>query len=85
MYHFKNTHSGYEYSSYWLSWILQWERKNKRMKIKFEIDKKYLLHVGRLIEDHGIEIILDVFKIIKPKWAHCRRPNIVYQYTYTTY
>ena len=43
------------------------ERKEIIGKIKFEIDKKYLLHVGRLIEDHGIEIILDVFKIINQK------------------
>ncbi len=33
-------------------------------KIDFDPDKKYLLYVGRLIEDHGIEIMLDVFKKI---------------------
>ena len=33
-------------------------------KIDFDPDKKYFLYVGRLIEDHGIEIILEVFKII---------------------
>ncbi|RZD47560.1 MAG: hypothetical protein CXT78_02335 [Thaumarchaeota archaeon] len=43
------------------------ERKEIIGKIKFEMDKKYLLHVGRLIEDHGIEIILDVFKKINQK------------------
>jgi len=31
-------------------------------KINFEHDKKYLLYVGRLIKNHGIEIVLKVFK-----------------------
>lgn len=31
-------------------------------KINFEPEKKYLLYVGRLIENHGIEIVLKVFK-----------------------
>jgi glycosyltransferase involved in cell wall biosynthesis len=33
-------------------------------KINFNLNKKYLLYVGRLIKDHGIEIVLDVFKKI---------------------
>jgi glycosyltransferase involved in cell wall biosynthesis len=33
-------------------------------KINFNLNKKYLLYVGRLIKNHGIEIILDVFKKI---------------------
>jgi len=31
-------------------------------KINFDPDKKYLLYVGRLIKNHGIEIVLKVFK-----------------------
>lgn len=31
-------------------------------EINFEPEKKYLLYVGRLIENHGIEIVLKVFK-----------------------
>lgn len=31
-------------------------------KINFSTEKKYLLYVGRLIERHGIELVLDVFK-----------------------
>jgi len=44
-------------------------RKKKEIigKIKFETNKQYLLYVGRLIENHGIEIILDVFKKINQK------------------
>jgi glycosyltransferase involved in cell wall biosynthesis len=33
-------------------------------KINFNLNKKYLLYVGRLIKNHGIEIVLDVFKKI---------------------
>ena len=40
MLHFKNTTCGYDYSSYWISWILQWEKRNKKMKIKWEIDER---------------------------------------------
>ena len=40
MLHFKNTNTGYEYSSYWLSWIIQWEKINKKNKIKWEIDER---------------------------------------------
>ena len=40
MYHFKNINSGYENCCYWVSWIFQWEKKNKKMKVKFEIDER---------------------------------------------
>ena len=40
MYHFKNINSGYENCCYWISWIFQWEKKNKKMKVKFEIDER---------------------------------------------
>ena len=33
-------------------------------KVNFNSNKKYLLYVGRLIKNHGIEIVLDVFKKI---------------------
>ena len=36
-------------------------------KIDFDPEKKYLLYVGRLFKNHGIEIILDVFKTIRVK------------------
>ena len=40
MYHFKNINSGYENCCYWVAWIFQWEKKNKKMKVKFEIDER---------------------------------------------
>jgi hypothetical protein len=38
MFHFKNINSGYENCCYWIAWIFQWEKKNKKMNIKFEVD-----------------------------------------------
>ena len=40
MFHFKNINSGYDNCCYWIAWIFQWEKKNKKMKIKFEIDER---------------------------------------------
>ena len=40
MFHFKNINSGYENCCYWISWIFQWEKKNRKMKQKFEIDER---------------------------------------------
>lgn len=36
-------------------------------KIEFDANKKYVLYVGRLIHNHGIELVLSVFKKIKEK------------------
>ncbi len=47
MFHFKNINSGYENCCYWLSWIFQWEKKNKKMKQKFEIDEREILDVKK--------------------------------------
>lgn len=40
MYHFKNIDSGYENCCYWIGWIFGWEKKQKKLKIKFEIDQR---------------------------------------------
>jgi len=40
MLHFKNINSGYDNCSYWMAWIFQWEKRNKKMKIKFEIEER---------------------------------------------
>ena len=40
LFHCKNIHSGYENSMYWIAWIFQWEKKNKKMKQCFEIDER---------------------------------------------
>ena len=36
----ENINSGYENCCYWIAWIFQWEKKNKKMKVKFEIDER---------------------------------------------
>jgi hypothetical protein len=47
MFHFKNINSGYENCCYWVAWIFQWEKKNKRMKQKFEIDEREITDVKK--------------------------------------
>ena len=42
----KNELGGYEKSSYWISWILQWEKKNKKDKKCFEIEERKISSVN---------------------------------------
>ena len=35
---------------YWIAWIFQWEKKNKRMKQKFEIDEREITDVKKIIK-----------------------------------
>ncbi|MBU79118.1 MAG: hypothetical protein CMD29_03205 [Flavobacteriales bacterium] len=36
----KNNLGGYEKASYWISWLIQWEKINKKNKIKYEIEER---------------------------------------------
>jgi len=47
MFHFKNINSGYENCCYWIAWIFQWEKKNRKMKRKFEIDEREIKDVKK--------------------------------------
>lgn len=47
MFHFKNINVGYESCCYWVAWIFQWEKKNKRMKQKFEIDEREIKDIKK--------------------------------------
>ena len=47
MFHFKNNQSGYENCCYWIAWIFQWEKKNKKMKVTFEIDEREIQGVHK--------------------------------------
>lgn len=38
LFHLKNRNGGYSDASYWISWLIQWEKINKKKKIKFEIE-----------------------------------------------
>ena len=40
---------GYESCCYWVAWIFQWEKKNKRMKQKFEIDEREIKDIKKAI------------------------------------
>ena len=36
----KNQNGGYERSSYWIAWLIQWEKYNKKKKLSFEIEER---------------------------------------------
>lgn len=36
----KNVNGGYEKSSYWVAWLIQWEKYNKKKKQSFEIEER---------------------------------------------
>ena len=36
----KNSHGGYERACYWIGWPVQWEKREKSMKRKFEIEER---------------------------------------------
>ena len=38
LFHLKNKNGGYHDASYWVAWLLQWEKINKKKKVKFEIE-----------------------------------------------
>jgi len=38
LFHLKNRNGGYSDASYWIAWLILWEKINKKKKIKFEIE-----------------------------------------------
>ena len=40
LFHLKNINGGYDQACYWVAWLVQWEKKNKKQKIKFEIEER---------------------------------------------
>ena len=38
LFNLKNVNGGYENAIYWVSWLVEWERINKKKKVKFEIE-----------------------------------------------
>jgi len=45
LFHLKNALGGYEKSCYWVVWLVQWEKINKKKKIKFEIESREISEV----------------------------------------
>ena len=39
-FHLKNNNGGYDNACYWISWLIHWEKMNKKKKIKFEIEER---------------------------------------------
>ena len=40
LFHLKNSHGGYERACFWIGWLIQWEKREKSMKRKFEIEER---------------------------------------------
>jgi hypothetical protein len=57
MFHFKNINSGYDNCCYWVAWIFQWEKKNKKMKHKFEIDERDISDVKKNLRKDVVWLI----------------------------
>ena len=46
LFHLKNVNGGYENACYWVAWLIQWEKKNKKQKVKFEIEERDISEVN---------------------------------------
>ena len=46
IFHLKNVNGGYEKASYWVAWLIHWEKMNKKKKIKFEIECRDISEVN---------------------------------------
>ena len=46
LFHLKNKNGGYENACYWVAWLVQWEKVNKKKKIKFEIELRDISEVN---------------------------------------
>jgi hypothetical protein len=57
----KNTHGGYEKCSYWIGWLVQWEKKEKAQKRKFEIETRSVPNVN---PKYGKDMIWLVWEVI---------------------
>ena len=57
MFHFKNIGSGYDNCCYWVAWIFQWEKQNKKMKIKFEIDERDIKDIKKQYRKDAVWVL----------------------------
>ena len=75
MFHFKNNQSGYENCCYWIAWIFQWEKKNKKMKIKFEIDERSVQGIHKKLSKDVVWLLWQAILVE----GNTRHDNIKYQ------
>ena len=57
----KNKLGGYENSCYWISWLLEWEKINKKKKLKFEIEER---NIKGLDKKYSKDLIWLVWSVI---------------------
>ena len=74
-FHLKNKNGGYEQAIYWICWLLQWEKKNKKEKRKFEIEER---NIHTVKSQYCKDIIWLVWEIIFEE-TNLREENIKQQ------
>lgn len=46
LFHLKNINGGYDDACYWINWLIQWEKINKKKKIKYEIECRNINNIN---------------------------------------
>jgi len=85
----KNTNGGYEKSCYWVQWLLQWEKRAKAQKRKFEIETR---EINGLNPKYGKDMIWLVWEVIFQETNlrddtlkhQVRALYLLFQYEYTS-
>lgn len=57
----KNANGGYEKVCYWIGWLLQWEKRNKSQKRKFEIETRSVPNIN---PKNGKDMIWLVWEVV---------------------
>ena len=57
----KNANGGYDRCCYWVGWLVQWEKRNKAQKRKFEIETRSVPDVN---PKYGMDMIWLVWEVI---------------------
>ncbi len=75
LFHLKNTHGGYTQVCYWIQWLLQWEKREKTLKRKFEIETR---EINGVQSKYGKDMIWLVWEVVFIE-ANTRDDLIKYQ------
>ena len=61
LFHLKNTHGGYTQVCYWIQWLLQWEKREKTLKRRFEIETR---EINGVSSKYGKDMIWLVWEVV---------------------
>jgi hypothetical protein len=59
-FHLKNTNGGYYDACYWVNWLIQWEKYNKKLKKKYEIENRNINNVNPKYHNDCIWLIWEI-------------------------